>query len=272
MSRVGGLPSRITRQTTKIRSTVPRAKPATWRERFLKHIHDKGALLHALDKQPLVLGVPLATTRTGVAVDVGLKNPATISVRELYDASPYVKEKLLEHALNLDDHAPPPNLDLLLRDCPPIVLALVCTEDVMAQPIATAVHPHALHQSIPADTLDALMDPFFSTDRHANRAKKDELFKLLVDAVPDADEGLTAIQNQREAKRADFRRSIGVLSASAEPPALSDENLAKLQAYREMLAQEMSSFEAEPGSEASTEVGGDDSEEAPPSDAAIDRV
>ena len=141
----------------------------------------------------------------------------------------------------------------------------------MSQPIATAVHPHALLQAIPADTLDALIDPFFSTDRHADRATKEELFELLVDAVPDADEGLTAIQNQREAKRADFRRSIGALSASAEPPALSNDNFAKLQAYREMLAQEMSSFEVEPSSEASSEACGDDSDEAPPSDAAVDR-
>ena len=59
----------------------------------------KGFWLEDLADHPTVLGVPIGRdgAQGGVSVDVGLKFFATASMADLADASPHIKQKLLEH-------------------------------------------------------------------------------------------------------------------------------------------------------------------------------
>ena len=71
--------------------------PTTSRDAFLALLKRKGVWLEDVDNHPLVLGIPLGRSggqEKAIAVDVGLKNMASISLRALARASPNVHRRL----------------------------------------------------------------------------------------------------------------------------------------------------------------------------------
>ena len=88
---LGGLPSRAAAGSVR-----------TTRDGFLSYLRSKGAWLGDVERHPVCLGVPLGVTGSSgrtVAVDLGLKSPAAMPLRELAACSPYVERALIKHAL-----------------------------------------------------------------------------------------------------------------------------------------------------------------------------
>ena len=129
---LGGLPAKGARAAAKTRTS---------RVEFLDYLRKRSVWLEDVDKHPVCLGVPLGVTGSAgrtVAIDVGLKNPASISVRELVQVSPYVKGKVHEHALQPGKAELPP-MDAMLRSAPPIAMAVIIKEDMQSLPIVAPV-------------------------------------------------------------------------------------------------------------------------------------
>eukprot|EP00962_Isochrysis_galbana_P029223 scaffold9331_cov116-Isochrysis_galbana.AAC.2 len=132
---LGGLPTRGGRAAAVV-------KTRTSRSEFIEYLRKKGVWLEDVEKHPVCLGIPLGMTGSSgrtVAVDVGLKNPASISLRELVNSSPYVKREMVEHALK-PGKPELPNVDKMLRSTPPLPMAVITKEDMQALPIASPVN------------------------------------------------------------------------------------------------------------------------------------
>jgi len=117
------------------------ATTRTTRGEFMDYLRKRSVWLEDVDAHPVVLGVPLGVTGSSgrtVAIDVGLKNPATISIRELVQVSPYFKQAAHEHALRPGRSELPP-IDALIRSSPPIAMAVITKEDMQSLPIASPV-------------------------------------------------------------------------------------------------------------------------------------
>lgn len=175
----------------------------------------KGWCLDDVEEHPVVLGVPLgmvAGSGKTIAVDVGLKNPANISVAELMRCSPHAKSTMLTHALGGGEM---PKINTVLQRTPPIPMALVTVEDIQKLPIATPMHPSALERRTATEDLEALQDPFFSSggtssstwqqgdsQQQQQRAGLSEFTDLVIDQVPDADQAASVRREwQREQRR-----------------------------------------------------------------------
>ena len=74
------------------------------------------------------------------------------------------------------------------------------------------MHPSSLRRTVSPETLDTLLDPFFSA---RGEESSDGLHELVVDSVPDTDEYLTA----RNAHRQELRMQAAALAASAKEAA-----------------------------------------------------
>jgi len=206
-----------------------RSKPVlTGRAEFEQLLRRKSAWLQDVEKHPLVLGVPLG--RNGgpdkaITMDLGLKNMAQISTRELANSSSEFKQALLDRMKGGPLEGQPEDL----RRAEPIPMSVIVKEDVMRLPIATPVRALSPHSSTRAlriqrhrtgslrvwrsqmhkaslarqmsdEDLQVLQDPFFN----AGPASA-ELAKLVVDAIPDADPNQTVkIQHRREARALQF--------------------------------------------------------------------
>ena len=137
MSAVGGLP-RLGRALRGPRA-VRRAAPTTSRAAFLDLLKAKGVWLSDVQRHPMVVGVPVGRdggSGQGIAVDVGLKNMATVSLHELSEASPQIKAALVDRALGSEPIVGDPEL---LRNPPAVPMAVLVTEDLQNLPVASPV-------------------------------------------------------------------------------------------------------------------------------------
>ena len=121
---VGGL--------ARVRSTPVR----TARAEFEQLLRRKSAWLQDLEKHPLCVGVPLG--RNGgpdksISVDLGLKNMAQISTRELAASSSQYKQALIDRIKGGPLEGQPEDL----RRAEPIPMAVIVKEDVQRLPVAT---------------------------------------------------------------------------------------------------------------------------------------
>ena len=110
-----------------------------------------------------MLGIPLGRSggqEKAIAVDVGLKNMASISLRELARASPNVHRMLLDRALagkGVDDLTEEEDAALIAA-AGPVPMVIIEREDLQQLPIATAAHPDSLEPSVRTETLRTLHD------------------------------------------------------------------------------------------------------------------
>ena len=113
--------------------------------------------LQDVQKHPLVLGVPLG--RNGgpdkaISVDLGMKNMAQISTRELANSSSEFKQALLDRTKGGPLEGQPEDL----RRAEPIPMSVLVKEDVMRLPIAAPVralsrwHARCVPASNPSNT------------------------------------------------------------------------------------------------------------------------
>eukprot|EP00966_Prymnesium_polylepis_P138879 3209380-Prymnesium_polylepis.1 len=102
---LGGLP-RLARAGARavVRPAPPPVAPATSRAMMNDLLRRKGFWLGDVDEHPLCVGVPIGRDgpQGAVSVDVGLKNMASLSMSQLADVSPQIKQQLLERAAPLD--------------------------------------------------------------------------------------------------------------------------------------------------------------------------
>ena len=111
------------------RAMVRQAAPRTSRDELVQTLRRKAWQLHDVNRHPVVLGVPLGQdggeTR-GVSVDIGIKTMATVSLADLVDSSPHLKEGLIERGLASPDSTEPlPHNELIRKAKPvPMVVAL----------------------------------------------------------------------------------------------------------------------------------------------------
>ena len=170
----------------------PKPPPSTSRDAFLALLKRKGVWLEDVDDHPLVLGIPLGRSggqEKAIAVDVGLKNMASISLRELARASPNVHRMLLDRALagkGVDDLTEEEDAALIAA-AGPVPMVIIEREDLQQLPIATAAHPDSLEPSVRTETLRTLHDPFFSN--------LSDFAGVVLDAVPDADDHVEIREN-----------------------------------------------------------------------------
>ena len=142
-----------------LRERVPR----TSRDELMDLLKRKAWQMRDLEKHPVCLGVPLGQDggpSQGVTVDLGLKTMATISLTDLVEASPKLKETLYERALSTPGDSAPVKMDDLLRKPSTVPMSVAVREDLMAQPIASAVHPAALERKVSDEKLQMLNDSF----------------------------------------------------------------------------------------------------------------
>ena len=92
---------------------------------------------------------------------------------------------------------PVPHADLL-RQRLSVPMSVAVTEDLMQQPVASAVHPASLKRAIASKTIDTLRDDFFRVERGAASA---DIVDLVVEAVPGADPSVAARQEHRRQKQ-----------------------------------------------------------------------
>ena len=124
-----------------------RSKPVlTGRAEFEQLLRRKSAWLQDVKKHPLVLGVPLG--RNGgpdkaISVDLGMKNMAQISTRELANSSSEFKQALLDRTKGGPLEGQPEDL----RRAEPIPMSVLVKEDVMRLPIAAPVRALSPHSS-----------------------------------------------------------------------------------------------------------------------------
>lgn len=134
-----------------------RSKPVlTGRAEFEQLLRRKSAWLQDVKKHPLVLGVPLG--RNGgpdkaISVDLGMKNMAQISTRELANSSSEFKQALLDRAKGGPLEGQPEDL----RRAEPIPMSVIVKEDVMRLPIAAPVRALSPHSSTRALASSAIV-------------------------------------------------------------------------------------------------------------------
>lgn len=182
------------------RSTLQQATPRTSRDELEQLLRRKAWQLKDVNRNPVVLGVPIGQDggeTKGVSVDCGLKSMATVSLADLVDSSPDLKEALIERGLeNPTDTEPLPHNDLL-RQAKPVPMVVAVPEDLMRQPVANPVHPAALARDVPDEKLAMLADAFFR-----NIPPSAEVVNLVVEAVPHADKHVQAREDFRREQRA----------------------------------------------------------------------
>ena len=197
---LGGLPLAFAAATRRRAGTsVTQIPPGnTSRGKLLSLLKRKGWQVEDLERNPAVLGVPLGQNGkgAGVEVDIGLKNMVTTSLSELVDASPKLKQALLERALEQPGTERVEYTDLLRKNATVSVI-VHAQEDILGRPVASVLHPKALEANVPADKLKMLQDPFF----RANPPSA-ELVDLVVEAVPGADRHVAAKDEHRRELRA----------------------------------------------------------------------
>ena len=144
MARVlGGLPRLARAGSRAVARPNPAPKlPATSRARMDDLLRRKGFWLGDMEDHPVVLGVPVGRdgSQGSVSVDLGMKKMASASMRDLVDASPQMKQRLLDQATPLD--APVPSAaeamardEAALRDAPAVTMAVVVKEDLRLLPV-----------------------------------------------------------------------------------------------------------------------------------------
>lgn len=185
-------------------AAVPLPAVRTSRDELLSLLKHKSWQVRDVERHPLVLGVPLGQdgSSQAVSVDIGLKNMAVVSMSELANASPEFKLALVERALD-PAHSGRPHEELL-RQAAPVPMAVMAKEDLMKQPIASAVHARALDRTLSEEKRDLLKDPFFR-----NNPPSAELFDLVVEAVPGADPRVEAREEIRREERNERMRARG---------------------------------------------------------------
>ncbi len=138
-----------------------RSKPVlTGRAEFEQLLRRKSAWLQDVKKHPLVLGVPLG--RNGgpdkaISVDLGMKNMAQISTRELANSSSEFKQALLDRTKGGPLEGQPEDL----RRAEPIPMSVLVKEDVMRLPIASPVRALSPHSSTRALRIPRLRPAHF---------------------------------------------------------------------------------------------------------------
>ena len=120
LTALGGLPVRAAAATAGRagRSMLRERVPRTSRDELMDLLKRKAWQMRDLEKHPVCLGVPLGQDggpSQGVTVDLGLKTMATISLTDLVEASPKLKETLYERALSTPGDSAPVKMDDLLR-------------------------------------------------------------------------------------------------------------------------------------------------------------
>ena len=199
---LGGLPLAAASATRARvgRSVLRQAAPTTSRDALMDTLRRKAWQLQDLARHPVALGVPLGQDggeSKAVSVDIGIKTPASVSLPDLIDCSPDLKEALYERGLETPGGTEPLPYNDLLRKAKPVPMTVAVKEDMMKQPIAIPVHPAALQRSVPDEKMDLLMDPFFRNNPPAS-----ELVDLVVEAVPGADKHVAAREDFRREQRA----------------------------------------------------------------------
>ena len=163
-----------------------------------------------LDRHPVCLGVPLGQDggdAKAVSVDCGLKTMASVSLGDLVDSSPELKEALMEHGLqNPQSSEPIPHTEHLRR-AQPVPMVVAVKEDLMKQPVAAPTHPASLERSVPDEKLRMLNDSFFRANPPSS-----ELVDLVVEAVPGADKYVEARDNYRREQRSALHSERNAMS------------------------------------------------------------
>ena len=223
---LGGLPARIANKSGRIvdlkrvdrfvkrQQLLGPKPPPTSRQELMALLKRKSWQVRDLERHPVVLGVPLGQDggpSQGVSVDIGLKTMATVSLSDLVDASPQLKEKLFERALSSPKETTTPvPMDDLLRKPMAIPMSVAVPEDMMKQPVASALHPRALDRKIADEKLQVLTDPFFRANPPSS-----ELVDLVVEHVPGADKHVAAKEELRREQRAAMQLESANAAASS---------------------------------------------------------
>ena len=196
---------------------------------LLSLLKRKGWQVQDVDRNPVVLGVPLGQdggSSQAVSIDIGLKNRAMVSVSELVNASPQLREVLTEQALadierergsggeasGAESTTSSSTLgtfdDKVLSGIDPVPMAVSVKEDIMHLPVASAVHPRALERSIPEEPLRMLnFDPFLRECKNSGKDK--DLIDLIVEGVPGADPYVEAREAHARMIRTCSAHSVG---------------------------------------------------------------
>ena len=146
---LGGLP-RLARAGSRAvaRPNATPMLPANSRARMNDLLRRKGFWLGDVDDHPMVLGVPVGRDgpQGSVSVDLGMKKMAWASMSDIVDASPQMKQKLLDQATPLHTPLPSPAEALArdaaaLREAPAVPMKVVVKEDLQLIPVANPVRP-----------------------------------------------------------------------------------------------------------------------------------
>ena len=177
------------------------AVPRTSRDELVQLLRRKAWQMQDLNRHPVCLGVPLGQDggeTKGVSVDCGLKTMATVSLAELVDSAPDLKEAMMERGLATADSTEPVPYADLLRKAQPVPMVVAVKEDLMKQPVAHPTHPASLERCVPDEKLAMLAwDPFFRANPPSS-----ELVDLVAEAVPGADKHVAAREDFRRETRA----------------------------------------------------------------------
>jgi len=205
MRPLGGLPT-LVRSSGRSVLRHRKAQPVgTSKEAFVDLLKRKGFWMRDLEDHPVCLGVPLGRDMGlggAMQVDIGLKNPATVSLADLMDASPQLKHAMLERAAQGDIAKKRPDDPALMRDAAPVPMAVLVKEDLQRLPVASPVHPDALESKLSPQQLEVLSDPFFKVQEPANA----DLIDFATEAVPGMDAHVASKRDYRRERRAEFRR------------------------------------------------------------------
>jgi hypothetical protein len=198
---LGGLPLAAAAGSA-ARTTARTPIPKTSRTELLSLLRRKAWQVSDIERHPVVLGVPLGQNggpTKAVSIDIGLKNMVHVSVPELVDACPDLKEKLALRALDSTSEDEPVFDQQLLKEGVTVPMAVMVKEDIMDLPIASTVHPCALAHGLPEDKLRVLSDPFLRECRLSGQ--DDQLVDLVVEGVPGADSHVQTREEYRRRQR-----------------------------------------------------------------------
>jgi len=201
-----------------VRPNPPPLAPLTSSQLMLDLLRRKGFWLEAVESQPVCLGIPLGRDgpHAAVSVDVGLKHMALVSLSELVDASPDLKHRYFEHALEAS--APISSAQALqrdaamLRDAQPVPMAVIAKADMQELPIANPVHPDALELEMSEEQVNVLRDPFFKQERGRDLG----LINFVVDGVPGADRVVTLRRQWQKEKQLARREANAAVSDATD--------------------------------------------------------
>ena len=203
--RRGGLPASRAAAVAASRRRMTPALPRTSRGELLSLLKRKSWQVRDVDRHPVVLGVPLGQNggpAQAVSIDVGLKNPAAVSVSELVDAAPALKEVVMERALAdaQSGRSSSAYHEEMLRNSSPVPMSVCVKEDLMELPVANAVHPGALARNMPEEPLRMLNhDPFLNECKISGQ--DNDLIDLVVEGVPGVDTNIEARDKFRRKQR-----------------------------------------------------------------------